>query len=47
MGVIRKNAMKDEMERKVVYGSQEFIEKKKYDIEGTVKHKGRPKKDEE
>lgn len=47
-GLIKeKAAMKGEMDRKVIYGSKEFSEKMKkgYNIEGTIKPKGRPKKD--
>lgn len=46
-GMLRnKDAMKGEMERRVIYGSEEFIEKtkEKYKIEEIIKPKGRPKK---
>ena len=41
-----KNAMKGEMDRRVVYGSKDFIEEiaKEYEIEEIIKPKGRPKK---
>lgn len=43
-----KNAMKGEMERKIVYGSVDFIKKftKEYDIKGVIRPKGRPKREE-
>ncbi len=43
-----KNAMKGEMERRVVYGSVDFIKKltKEYDIKGVIRLKGRPKREE-
>jgi len=43
-----KNAMKGEMERKTVYGNDNFIKKlsKEYGVAGRIKPKGRPKKDE-
>lgn len=42
-----KNAMMGEMERKIVYGSVDFTKKltKKYDIEGLIRPKGRPKRE--
>lgn len=41
-----KKAMRGEMEGRVIYGSQGFAEKmmKEYDIEATIKPKGRPRK---
>lgn len=44
-----KDAMKGEMDRRIIYGSEEFIEKTKgkYEIEEIIKPKGRPKKDGE
>jgi putative transposase len=44
-----KKAMKGEMDRRVIYGSEEFTErtKGKYEIEEVIKPKGRPKKDVE
>jgi hypothetical protein len=43
-----RNAMKGEMERRVVYGSNNFTKKltKEYDIEGMIRPKGRPKREE-
>ena len=43
-----KNAMKGEMDRRIVYGGEDFIEKvkDKYDIEEMTKQKGRPKREE-
>jgi putative transposase len=43
-----RNSMKGEMERKIVYGSVDFTKKltKEYDIEGVIRPKGRPKKEE-
>lgn len=49
-GMIKeRGAMRGEMDRRVVYGSEGFIEKlrKQYDIEAIVKQKGRPKKEED
>lgn len=42
-----RKAMKGEMDRRLVYGSEDFTDKvrKKYDIEGVVKLRGRPRKD--
>jgi len=48
-GMIKeKNAMKGEMNRRVVYGSEDFEREvaKEYKIEAVVKPKGRPKKEE-
>jgi putative transposase len=48
-GMLReKNAMKGEMNRRVVYGSEDFIKRitKEYKIDAVIKPKGRPKKDE-
>ena len=44
-----KKAMKGEMDRKVVYGSEDFIREaqKKYKIEAMIKPIGRPKKNED
>lgn len=44
-----KNAMKGDMNRRVVYGSEDFSEKirDKYDLEGIIKPRGRPKKERE
>ena len=41
-----KKAMKGEMDRKVVYGSEDFIREaqKKYKIEAMIKPIGRPKR---
>ena len=43
-----KKAMKGEMERRVIYGSDNFMRKlmREYNVEGVVKPKGRPKRDE-
>ena len=43
-----KNAMKGEMERRVVYGDEDFIGKlsREYGVEGVTRSKGRPRKDE-
>ena len=43
-----KNAMKGEMERKTVYGNEAFIQKlsKEYGVAGTIRSRGRPRKDE-
>lgn len=46
-GMIKeKDAMKGEMDRKVVYGSEDFIREteKKYKVEAVIKPKGRPRK---
>lgn len=42
-----KKAMKGEMDRRMIYGSGEFIKRltKKYEVEGVIKPKGRPRKD--
>lgn len=48
MGMLKeKEAMKGEMNRRSIYGSKNFAEKisKDYEIEETIKPKGRPKKD--
>lgn len=44
-----KNAMKGEMDRRVIYGNESFLEKavREYKIEAIIKPKGRPKKDGE
>jgi len=44
-----KNAMKGEMDKRVIYGSKDFIEKitGEYKIEAVIKLKGRPRKNEE
>ena len=43
-----KNAMKGEMERKIVYGNEAFIQKlsKEYGVAGVIRSKGRPRKNE-
>ncbi len=43
-----KNAMKDEMERKTLYGSEIFVKKlsKEYGVAGIIRSKGRPRKEE-
>ena len=43
-----KNAMKGEMERKTVYGDENFIKKltREYGIAGAIRSKGRPRKNE-
>lgn len=49
-GMIKeKGAMKGEMDRRVIYGSEDFTEtvKKEYKVEEVIKPKGRPKKGEE
>lgn len=49
-GMIReKKAMKGEMEKRMIYGSDDFTEniKKKYDVESIIRPKGRPKKEED
>lgn len=49
-GMIKeKEAMKGEMNKRVLYGSEDFIEKvtKKYKVEAVIKPKGRPRKDED
>jgi len=49
LGVLKeKEAMKGEMNRRVMYGNKDFTEKiaKNYKIEETIKPKGRPEKDE-
>src|SRR4030042_5877749 len=42
-----KNAMKGEMERKTVYGNENFIKKlsREYGVAGVIRSKGRPRKD--
>lgn len=48
-GMIKeKKAMKGEMDRRVVYGSENFIKKvsKEYKVEAVIKPQGRPRKDE-
>lgn len=42
-----KDAMRGEMSRRVIYGSEDFIDKvtKEYNVEAVIKLKGRPKKD--
>ncbi len=42
-----KEAMKGEMDRRVIYGSKKFIDKvrKKYNIEAVMRQKGRPRKE--
>ena len=42
-----KEAMKGEMDRRVIYGNEEFIEKvrKEYNIEAVIRQKGRPRKE--
>lgn len=50
LGVLKeKEAMKGEMNRRVIYGSKDFSKKiaNNYNIGETIKPKGRPKKDEE
>lgn len=50
MGMLKnKNAMKGEMEKHVVYGNEEFVAgiTKGFNIEGIIKPKGRPRKDED
>jgi hypothetical protein len=44
----KKEAMRGEMDKRVVYGSKRFTEEitKRYKIEGIIRPKGRPKKDE-
>ena len=47
-GMIKeKDAMRGEMSRRVIYGSEDFIDKvtKEYNVEAMIKLKGRPKKD--
>lgn len=47
-GMIKeKDAMRGEMSRRVIYGSEDFIDKvtKEYNVEAVIKLKGRPKKD--
>lgn len=49
-GMIKeKEAMKGEMNKRVLYGGEEFIEEvtKKYKVEAVIKAKGRPRKDED
>jgi len=43
-----KNAMKGEMERKTVYGDEDFIKKlsREYGVAGVIRSKGRPRKNE-
>lgn len=47
--VKEKEAMKGEMNKRVLYGSEDFIEKttKKYKVEAMIKPKGRPRRDED
>jgi putative transposase len=48
-GILKeKNAMEGEMARRVVYGSEDFIKNltREYRVEGVIRPKGRPKKDE-
>lgn len=48
-GMLReRDAMKGEMERRVIYGSEDFIQRftRKYRVEGVIRQKGRPRKDE-
>ncbi len=47
--VKEKNMMKGEMNRRVIYGSEDFIDKvtKEYKVEAVIRLKGRPKKDED
>ena len=42
-----KNAMKGEMDKRVIYGSETFSSKimKEYKIDAVIKPKGRPKND--
>jgi len=42
-----KEAMKGEMDRRVIYGSEEFIDKvtKEYNIKAMMRQKGRPRKE--
>jgi hypothetical protein len=44
-----RDAMRGEMERRMIYGSGEFPEKikREYEIEEVIKPKGRPRKAEE
>jgi len=44
--VKEKNMMKGEMNRRVIYGSEDFEDKvtKEYNVDAIVKLKGRPKK---
>ncbi len=47
-GMLReKDAMKGEMDRRIMYGSEDFTSElmKKYKVEAKIKPKGRPKKD--
>jgi hypothetical protein len=53
VGLIRKttrdkDAMKGEMNRRVIYGSEAFIDKvtKEYEVEAVIRLKGRPRKEE-
>lgn len=49
-GMIKvRNAMKGEMDRRMIYGNRNFTDviKKKYELEALIKPKGRPKKEEE
>jgi hypothetical protein len=48
-GVLKaRNAMKGEMDRRMIYGNKDFIDviKRGYELEALVKPKGRPKKEE-
>ena len=48
-GMLRdKNAMNGEMNRRMIYGSEEFIDKvtKEYNVEAVIRLKGRPRKEE-
>ncbi|MDO9027262.1 MAG: hypothetical protein Q7U68_00120 [Candidatus Roizmanbacteria bacterium] len=43
-----KDAMNGEMNRRMIYGSEEFIDKvtKEYNVEAVIRLKGRPRKEE-
>ena len=48
-GMLRdKDAMKGEMNRRVIYGSEDFIDKvtKEYEVEAVIGLKGRPRKEQ-
>ncbi|MCM8829539.1 MAG: transposase [Candidatus Omnitrophica bacterium] len=48
-GILKeKDAMKGEMDRRVIYGSEEFIDKvtKEYKIDAIIRLRGRPRKDQ-